>query len=124
MPDPADLAGLVETIAPQAIELRRRLHEHPEPAHREVATTQLIRAALESEGITFHDRGPKTGGWADVGGSTPAFGFRCDLDALPILEPADNRPRSRQRRVDACLWSRCPHGDRGRHRHRLEAHGT
>lgn len=95
MPDPADLAGLVETIAPQAIELRRRLHEHPEPAHREVATTQLIRAALESEGITFHDRGPKTGGWADVGGSTPAFGFRCDLDALPILEPADNRPRSR-----------------------------
>jgi amidohydrolase len=94
MPAPEELAGLVESIAVQATELRRRLHSHPEPAHREIVTTQLIRSALEAEGIVFHDRDPKTGGWADIGGSSPRIGFRADLDALPIHEPADNVPRS------------------------------
>jgi amidohydrolase len=95
MPAQVELAGLVETIAPLAIDLRRRLHEFPEPSHREVATTQLIRSTLESEGITFKGRDPRTGGWADIGSSSPVIGFRADLDALPILEPADNQPRSR-----------------------------
>lgn len=93
MPAPEDLAGLVETIAPQVIELRRRLHSNPEPAHREIATTQLVRRALESEGLTFNDREPRTGGWVDIG-PNPVVGFRADLDALPITEPHGNTPRS------------------------------
>ncbi|MFZ0014606.1 MAG: amidohydrolase [Acidimicrobiia bacterium] len=93
MPTPEELARLVETIAPKVIELRRRLHSAPEPAHREVVTTQLVRKALESEGLSFQDRLPRTGGWVDVG-SDPRIGFRADLDALPITEPHGNAPRS------------------------------
>ncbi len=94
MPITAELAGLVEAIAPQVTALRRRLHEHPEPSHREVDTTNMVRSVLEAEGIVFHGRGERTGGWADVGNGVPRVGFRADLDALPITEPSDNDPRS------------------------------
>lgn len=93
MPAPEDLARLVEAITPQAIKLRRRLHMQPEPAHREIATTQLIRTTLESNGVIFKDRAPKTGGWVDIG-TSPKIGFRADIDGLPIIEPAENEPRS------------------------------
>ena len=93
MPAPEDLAGLVEAVAPDAVELRRRLHSVPEPAHREVLTTRLVRTALEAGGLTFHGRDQKTGGWVDVG-PDPRVGFRADLDALPIHEPHANSPRS------------------------------
>ncbi|MGD2060212.1 MAG: amidohydrolase [Acidimicrobiia bacterium] len=93
MPAPEDLARLVEAITPQAVKLRRRLHMQPEPAHREIATTELIRTTLESSGVVFKDRAPKTGGWVDIG-TNPRVGFRADIDGLPIVEPAENDPRS------------------------------
>lgn len=93
MPAREELAGLVETITPRIVELRRRLHSIPEPAHHEFATTGLIRDVLESEGLRFQDRPAGTGGWVDIG-DKPKIGFRADLDALPIVEPADNSPRS------------------------------
>ncbi|HEU4895498.1 MAG TPA: amidohydrolase, partial [Acidimicrobiia bacterium] len=94
MSAPEDLAGLVEAVAPDALELRRRLHSVPEPAHREVVTTTLVRSALAEARIPFRGRGDKTGGWVDIG-PDPRVGFRADLDALPIAEPEDNSPRSR-----------------------------
>jgi len=93
MPVPEELAGLEETITPDVIELRRRLHATPEPAHRQVATTEMIRSSVEAVGLSFTDRVPKTGGWVDIG--EPRVGFRADLGALPIHEPADNPHRSR-----------------------------
>jgi amidohydrolase len=93
MPAPEDLAGLVEAMTPDVVSLRRRLHTQPEPSHGEIATTELVRAVLEDNGLVFRNRRPKTGGWVDIGGS-PAIGFRADLDALPIDEPTDNDPRS------------------------------
>lgn len=93
MPARGELAGLVETITPRIVELRRRLHSIPEPAHREFATTELVRAVLEEEGLRFHGREPGTGGWVDLG-ERPTIGFRADLDALPIVEPGENSPRS------------------------------
>jgi amidohydrolase len=93
MSAPEDLAGLVEAVAPEAVELRRRLHSVPEPAHREFVTTRMVGAALEEAGISFRGRDGKTGGWADIGPS-PRVGFRADLDALPIHEPSDHAPRS------------------------------
>lgn len=93
MPALEDLAGLVEAVAPRAIELRRNLHAVPEQAHREYRTTELVRRALATAGLVFRDRGDKTGGWVDIG-RDPRLGFRADLDALPITEPAENVPRS------------------------------
>ena len=97
-----ELADLVEDITPQVVELRRLLHRHPEPAHEEFETTDLIRSAIEGGGLTFHDRGQRTGGWVDVG-AQPRIGFRADLDALPIREPEENVPRStREGWMHAC----------------------
>ena len=90
---PEGLDGLVEDIVPQADELRRLLHRHPEPANEEHQTTALIAASLGENGIAYHDRRPDTGLWLDIG-PDPRIGFRADLDALPILEPEENVPRS------------------------------
>lgn len=92
MRGPQDLAGLVEEVAPRAVDLRRLLHRNPEPAHREHRTTELIRRFITRAGLTFEDRGPRTGGWVDIG--DPRIGFRADIDALPIREPVENSPRS------------------------------
>lgn len=94
MPTTEAIGRVVEEIAPIAMDLRRRLHTHPEPAHREIATTQVVKTAIESCGLVFNDRSPRTGGWVDVGPGRPAVGFRADLDGLPIVEPAENDPRS------------------------------
>ncbi len=93
MISPDQLTGLVEGIVPKAVELRRLLHRHPEPSNQEYQTTALIAASLDESGIAYHDRQPKTGLWLDIG-PDPLIGFRADLDALPILEPEGNVPRS------------------------------
>jgi amidohydrolase len=93
MPAPDTLARLVEEISPQVVELRRLLHRHPEPAHGEHLTTGLLRDFLTDAGLEFRSREPRTGGWVDIGDS-PQVGFRADIDALPIREPADHSPRS------------------------------
>jgi amidohydrolase len=93
MPAPDTLARLVEELSPQVVELRRLLHRHPEPAHGEHLTTGLLRDFLTDAGLEFKSREPRTGGWVDIGDS-PKVGFRADIDALPIREPADHSPRS------------------------------
>lgn len=91
---PDELAGLVEEVSAEALELRRLLHQYPEPAHREHRTTDLIRRFVETRGLQFNDRQPKTGGWVDIGDEPRVVGFRADIDALPITEPEENSPRS------------------------------
>lgn len=93
MVTPERLAGLVEGIASKAVDLRRLLHRHPEPSYQEYQTTALIAAALDENGIAYHDRKPQTGLWLDLGGEA-LVAFRADLDALPILEPEGNIPCS------------------------------
>jgi amidohydrolase len=87
------LDALVAGIVPQAVELRRLLHRHPEPANEEHRTTALIAASLDENGIAYHERQGLTGLWLDVG-NEPRIAFRADLDALPIEEPEENTPRS------------------------------
>lgn len=87
------LDSLVTGIVPQAIELRRLLHRHPEPANEEHRTTALIASSLDENGIVYQDRKPRTGLWLDIG-PDPRIAFRADLDALPIEEPEENTPRS------------------------------
>lgn len=94
MLSPSELTGLAEEVIPRAVDLRRRLHQIPEPAHEEHETTTLISAMLEDHGLTPNRRTPRTGLWVDIG-AEPRVGFRADLDALPIFEPSGNIPRSR-----------------------------
>lgn len=94
MLSPQDLAGLVDEVSKVAVELRRSLHQHPEPSHSEHETTSLISGVLADHRIDHSLRTPSPGLWVDLG-LDPKVGFRADLDALPIDEPEDNAPRSR-----------------------------
>ena len=94
MPSPQELAGLVEEVSKVAVELRRTLHQHPEPSHQEHETTSLISSVLSDYRVDHSLRTPSPGLWLDIGGD-PKVGFRADLDALPITEPEENAPRSR-----------------------------
>jgi amidohydrolase len=93
VPPPVDLAKRVEEIAPDVIELRRRLHEVPEPAYQEQETSRLLAEFLADRGVEPRLREPATGMWVDTGPG-PRIGFRADIDGLPIVEPADHVPRS------------------------------
>ncbi len=94
MLSPTELTGLAEEVTPRAVDLRRRLHQIPEPAYEEHETTTLITTMLQDSGLTPIRRAPRTGLWMDIGGDA-RIGFRADLDALPIFEPTGNIPRSR-----------------------------
>lgn len=94
MLSPQELAALVDEASKVAVELRRTLHQHPEPSHSEHETTSLISGVFADHRIDYSLRTPSPGLWVDIG-LDPKVGFRADLDALPIDEPEDNAPRSR-----------------------------
>ena len=78
-------------MLPEAIRIRRNLHQHPELSFNEKNTSQLIQDFLSSKGISF------TTGWAGFGivaeiqgkQDGPRMMFRADMDALPILETTE-----------------------------------
>jgi amidohydrolase len=68
------------------IEIRRRVHAHPELGHRESATTALILRLLDADGIKATVLPTGTGVIAEVGSGERLVGLRADIDALPIPE--------------------------------------
>lgn len=82
--------------APDTVELRRKLHAHPEISKKEFQTALLIEAHLDAAGIP-HRRVGETGvlgvikGGLD-GGKTVLL--RADTDALPIFDEKDVPYRS------------------------------
>lgn len=78
-------------MLPEAIRIRRHLHQHPELSFHEKNTSQLIQDFLSARKIPF------TAGWAGFGivaeiagkHAGPRMMFRADMDALPIVETTD-----------------------------------
>jgi hippurate hydrolase len=84
--------SIVTKIAPEMIDLRRRIHEHPELAFEEHKTAALVADSLKGIGITPQTGIGKTGVVGVLkGNGGPTLGIRADLDALPIME-ATNLP--------------------------------
>jgi amidohydrolase len=79
------------------VDLRRRFHQIPEPAYREIKTAALICRTLDEMKVPYQQGIGGTGILArltaDRGGRTAAF--RADMDALPLEEVADIPYRSR-----------------------------
>jgi hippurate hydrolase len=78
----------VSAVAPEMLGLRHHLHQHPELAFEEFATSDLVAERLTRWGYEVH-RG--LGGTGVVGtlrrGQSPRrLGLRADMDALPIQE--------------------------------------
>lgn len=87
---PDELRGLVAEVLPTVTELRRAIHRSPELAFEEFATTARVAAVLADRGLDPRVREEGAGLVVEVGRGERMVGFRADLDALPIAEPADN----------------------------------
>jgi amidohydrolase len=72
------------------VKIRRRIHQYPEPAYKEVKTAALVAKELTRLGIPFKERVARTGVVGRLGdgapGAVPTVALRADMDALPIEE--------------------------------------
>jgi amidohydrolase len=96
------LAALLAALEPELVaaeELRRRLHEAPELAHEEHATSAAIAAALPVAAETVAG----TGLLALLGGDGGApVGVRAELDGLPLREATGAEFSARGETMHAC----------------------
>lgn len=73
---------------PEAVKIRRHLHQFPEPCFKENKTSQFIADYLKKLGLKVQTGIAGTGIKAVLDGTVaqPVVGIRADMDALPILE--------------------------------------
>ncbi len=94
-----------QTVVDDAVELRRRLHRHPELTWHEVDTAGTIRGVLDRLDIRWRPCAD-TGTVATIGaGPGRHVALRADIDAMPIHEDNDVAWRSE---VAGCMHA-CGH---------------
>ncbi|CAJ3661689.1 hippurate hydolase [Burkholderia pseudomallei] len=78
----------IAAIAPELIDVRRRIHAHPELAFEETLTSDLVAGLLAGWGYDVHRGLGKTSlvGVLREGQGARTLGLRADMDALPIAE--------------------------------------
>lgn len=78
----------IAAIAPEMIELRQRIHAHPELAFEETMTSDLVAECLGAWGYQVHRGIGRTGvvGVLRAGDGPRRLGLRADMDALPLIE--------------------------------------
>jgi amidohydrolase len=86
MPVDSSVLDKAEALSPQLIEIRRKIHRHPEFGFEELETSRLVCTILEQLGIRFRSGVASTGVIAEIGEGKPVIALRADLDALPITE--------------------------------------
>jgi len=88
-------------IEPEIIEIRREIHQKPELAYRERATSKLVSEKLKSLGLDVKTGIGGTGVMAILPGpgTGKVVALRADMDALPIEELADVDFKSRVKGV-------------------------
>jgi amidohydrolase len=84
----ADIDQAVERSAPAMIQLRHRIHQHPELGNREFETSKLVAAQLRSFGLDVQTGIAYTGvvGTLRGGRPGPVVAVRSELDALQVTE--------------------------------------
>ena len=81
----------IESILPKIIQIRHKLHQHPELSFAETTSMEIIRDALEEFGLSPQCGIGKTGIVCEIDSGRPGdvVGFRADFDALAIEEATD-----------------------------------
>ena len=93
------LLELLEGELARAVDLRHRLHEHPELSHAERWTAAAVAAELPVRCPSVAD----TGCWARIGPATGApVAVRAELDALPVHERTGSPFSARGEAMHAC----------------------
>jgi amidohydrolase len=90
----SELIDLARQELAEIVRLRRDFHSHPELSFQEQRTASVVRAYLESLGLSVVQHDGMHGMWADlrVPGATRTLAFRADMDALPMDEvPTENK---------------------------------
>ena len=84
----AAVATAAARVAPQMVEVRHDIHQHPELSNREFRTARLVAAHLRSLGMEVDTGVAKTGVVAVLRGGRPGpvVAVRADMDALPVKE--------------------------------------
>ena len=92
-----EILSYSDQLREYVIDCRRQIHRMAEVGGKEVLTSAFIRAELKQDGILCEEVG-ETGllGILDSGKPGAHIALRADIDALPILENANNLagPRS------------------------------
>jgi len=78
----------IAAVLPEMIALRHHIHQHPELAFEEHATSDLVADRLTQWGYEVHRSLAGTGVVARLrhGSGGKSIGIRADMDALPIVE--------------------------------------
>src|SRR5215207_954853 len=84
----APVGAAASRVAPQMVEVRHDLHQHPELSNREFRTSRLVAAHLRSLGMEVDTGIARTGvvGVLRGGRPGPVVAVRADMDALPVKE--------------------------------------
>ena len=99
--DPTNLLKEARAIEPEIIKTRRVIHENPELAYKEEATSKLVAEKLAALGIEVKRKVGGTGVLGILRGSREGkvVALRADMDALPLEEMADVDFKSRVKGV-------------------------
>jgi amidohydrolase len=84
----APVVAAAGRVAPQMIQVRHDLHQHPELSNREFRTAALVAAHLRALGMEVDTGIARTGvvGVLRGGRPGPVVAVRADMDALPVKE--------------------------------------
>jgi len=82
------IRAAIQTLQPQIVDWRRRLHQKPELGFQEFLTAEFVAQKLQEWGIEHKTGIAKTGIVATIHSNRPGkvFAIRADMDALPIQE--------------------------------------
>ncbi len=83
-----ELRQSIAALSEEFVEIRRRIHAHPELAFEERQTSELVAERLAAWGYAVHRGLGTTGvvGQLTKGRGQKTLGIRADMDALPIQE--------------------------------------
>ena len=97
MADAMDTLAEAKRIEPEIIKTRRALHQRPELAYLEEATSKLIAERLESMGVETRKGVGGTGVLGVLKGAKKGrvVALRADMDGLPVQEHSDVDFRSK-----------------------------
>lgn len=84
----SSIGSRAKDLLPDIVQIRRKLHRHPELSFQEYETTRFIWEILTQAGIEVVEWGGETGVVGILRGTQPhpVVALRADIDALPIRE--------------------------------------